>query len=312
MRFAVIGAGGVGGYFGALLAAGGHDVVFVARGRHLEAIRARGLTIRSDHTPVHLDQVQVAERISAIGTADVILLAVKLWDTEEVAQQLGPLTEDGTAVMSLQNGVQKDEILQRYATAGSILGAACYISAAIEEPGVIRHNGALARVFLGEYDGSTSARVTAIRDALTGAGIQTDVSPDIQRVLWEKFIFLVGLSAVTSATRQPIGVVRRDTATRDLLRAVMVETVEVGRVYGVAVPEDFADGQVAFCDTLPDQMSSSMLHDLMHGHRLELPWLSGGVATMADGLGLEVPYNRALAAVLSPYVYGTPPTPALP
>lgn len=304
MRIAVIGAGGVGGYFGAQLAAAGHDVVFVARGRHLEAIRRNGLTVRSEHAPVHLDAPAVTERIDEIGAADLVIVAVKLWDTEDVARRLAPIAAAGAAVLSLQNGVLKDDVLRAHVGADSVLGGVCYISAVIEEPGIIAHNGSLARIVLGEYDGSATPRSEEILRALTGAGIDAEVSPDISVALWQKYVFLVGLSSVTAATRQPIGVLRDLPATRDLLHRVMAETVAVGRARGVDLASDFAEDRLAFCDTLPPAMSSSMAFDLSAGNRLELPWLGGGVVAMADELGIAVPDNRALAAVLAPYVDG--------
>jgi 2-dehydropantoate 2-reductase len=306
MRIVVVGAGGVGGYFGAQLAAHGQDVVFVARGDHLEAIRSDGLRVESEHAPVHLADATVTDSIGSVDSADLVIVAVKLWDTEDVARQLAPLVASGAAVMSLQNGVQKDDDLRRHLPPESILGGACYISAAIERPGVVRHNGTLARIVFGEYDGSASARSRAIEGVLTGAGIETELSLDIAGVLWRKFVFLVGLSSVTSVTRQPIGVVRRVPETRRLLREVMAEVVAVGRARGVDLAEDYADQQLDFCDGLPEQMSSSMAYDLAHGHRLELPWLGGGVVTMAAEAGVSVPVNETLAAALAPYVAGAP------
>lgn len=306
MRIVVVGAGGVGGYFGAQLAAHGQEVVFVARGAHLEAIRTDGLRIESEHAPVHLTDATVTDSIGSLDSADLVIVAVKLWDTEDVARQLAPLVASGAAVLSLQNGVQKDDDLRRHLPSESILGGASYLSAAIERPGVIRHNGSLGRVVFGEYDGSRSPRALAIEQALSSAGIETELSTDIAGVLWRKFVFLVGLSSVTSATRQPIGVLRRLPETRRLLRDVMAEVVAVGRARGVDLPEDYADERLAFCDGLPEQMSSSMAYDLVHGNRLELPWLGGSVVAMAAEAELAAPVNETLAAVLAPYVSGAP------
>ncbi len=308
MRVVVVGAGGVGGYFGGQLAAGGHDVLFIARGRQLKALADHGLRVASEYAPVSLSHVEVTDDITAAESADLVLIAVKLWETDSVAQQLVSLAAGGAAVLSLQNGVQKDETLQRYLPASAILGGACYISAAIETPGVIRHNGELARVVFGEYDGRRSERAGAIEQALSGAGIDTLLSTDIAGELWRKFIFLVGLSSTTSAARQPIGVLRANPATRALMREVMAEAAAVARARGVAVPEAYADERVGFTDTLPAAMSSSMLHDLTVGNRLELPWLGGAVVVMGEQAGVATPYNRALAAVLDPYVLGSSTT----
>lgn len=308
MRIVVVGAGGVGGYFGGQLAAAGDDVVFVARGRQLAALRERGLRVDSEHAPVTLPRVEVVDNVDAVHAADLVLIAVKLWDTADVARRIEGLARRGAAVLSLQNGVQKDEELAQHLPVESILGGACYISAALTEPGVIHHDGTLARIVFGEYDGRRSRRAVAVEAALRRAGIPTELTDDITAVLWKKFVFLVGISSVTSASRQPIGVLRANPSTRRLLHDVMSEVVAVGRARGVDLPEDYADQQVTFCDTLPENMGSSMLHDLLNGSRLELPWLGGSVVAMGEQAGLPTPYNTALAAVLQPYVEGSDPT----
>jgi len=304
VKIVVVGAGGVGGYFGAQLAAGGQDVVFIARGDHLAAMRAHGLRVESELAPRVLTDVSATDDLGQVHDADLVLIAVKLWDTDDIAQRLVPLAASGAAVVSLQNGVQKDETLGRYLPRESILGGACYISASIEAPGVIRHTGALARIVFGEYDGRQSPRSEQILDAFRGAGIETELSHDITSVLWRKFVFLVGLSTVTSAARQPIGVLRDNPDARQVLYEVLAEATAVGGAAGAKLPGDFAEQQLEFCDTLPPQMSSSMLHDLQHGHRLELPWLAGSVIRMGAEAGVETPYTAALAGVLAPYAEG--------
>jgi 2-dehydropantoate 2-reductase len=308
MRIAVVGAGGVGGYFGARLAAAGSDVVFVARGRHLEAIRADGLTVRSPLGDVTVSPEAVVPTVEAVKQADVVLIAVKLWDLEDVARQLRPLAESGAAVVSLQNGVGNEQLLRRFLPAESVLGGVCYISATIEQPGVVVHRGALQKLVFGEYDGRRSGRVRELYESCVAAGLEAEVSTDIVRVIWEKFVFLVGLSAATAAVRRPIGVVRGDAGSRALLHDVMRETVAVGRASGVDLDPSYADERLAFCDTLPFGMTASMYHDLTHGNRLELPWLSGAVARLGAELGVPAPRNRTVADILSPYVQGAPVT----
>ncbi|MFJ6857367.1 ketopantoate reductase family protein [Streptomyces werraensis] len=306
MRIAIVGAGGVGGYFGARLAAAGHQVTFVARGRHLEAVRRSGLLVRSPLGDVRTSPGSVVESVADVDGADLVVVAVKLWDTEDVARRLGASELAGTPVLSLQNGVHKDTVLARHLPAESLLGGTCFISAFIEEPGVVRHNGALQRVVLGARHPEQEPVARQFLQACTAAGIDAEVSADVDRVIWEKYVFLVGLSATTTAVRRPIGVVRSHERTRMLLRDVMAEVVAVARKSGVELAEDFAERQLAFCDTLPADMTSSMHNDLEHGHRLELPWLSGGVAGLADELGVPAPRNRTVADILSPYVDGTP------
>lgn len=303
MRIVVVGAGGVGGYFGTRLAVAGHDVTFVARGRHLAAIQEHGLLVRSPLGDARSSAPAVAT-IADAGPADLVLVAVKLWDTEDVAAQLKPAVAAGARVMSLQNGVQKDEILRAHVPAEAVVGGVSYISAVIAEPGVVAHTGAMQKLEFGEFDGSTSALTTDLHAACVDAGIGAEVSANISRVIWEKFVFLVGLSATTAAVRQPIGVVRANTHTRTLLRDVMTEVVAVGRASGVDLADDFVDERLAFVDTLPPDMAASMYHDLTRGNRLELPWLSGGVAALGERLGVPTPRNRTVADILAPYEPG--------
>ncbi|MFE6687619.1 ketopantoate reductase family protein [Streptomyces sp. NPDC057743] len=306
MRIAVLGAGGVGGYFGARLAAAGADVTLVARGRHLEAIRREGLLVRSALGDVRTAPDRVVGSVDELGPTDLVLVAVKLWDTEEVAKQLAPLVARGTAVLSLQNGVQKDTVLRRHLPERDIVGGACFIAAHIEEPGVVAHTGTLQKMAFGPYQADRRPLAEELLVACRAAGIEAEISDDIARVIWQKFVFLIGLSATTAAVRRPIGVIREDPRTRALLRDVMAETVAVARASGVALDEAFVDDRLAFVDTLPAAMTASMHHDLENGNRLELPWLSGGVADMAAELGIAAPRNQTIADVLAPYTLGTP------
>jgi 2-dehydropantoate 2-reductase len=307
MKIVVVGAGGVGGYFGAQLVRGGHDVVFVARGAQLDAMSRNGLRVESAHAPVTLPQVTATAEISDIADADLVLVAVKLWDTEDVARRLRHLAEGGATVISLQNGVQKDETLRRWLPAESIMGGLCYISAAISEPGVIVQDGSLARIVFGEFGAPEeyrTARAVAIEKAFTAAGIVNEISADIDAEIWKKFIFLVALSSVTSVTRLPIGVLRANRDTRSILLQAMGEAVDVAHAHGVSVPADYASRQMEFIDTLPAEMTSSMLHDLVGGRRLELPWLGGGLVKLAEERGVDAPLTRTLVALLSPHADG--------
>lgn len=306
MRIAVVGAGGVGGYFGARLAAAGHEVTFVARGRHLEAVRSSGLLVRSPLGDVRTSPGSAVDSVARLGPTDLVVVAVKLWDTEDIAVQLASSKAGDAPVLSLQNGVHKDDILRRHLPADSVLGGTCFISAFIEEPGVVRHNSALQRMVLGARHPSQASVVQRFLTACREAGIDAETSAEIDRVIWEKFVFLVGLSATTTTIRRPIGVVRSHERSRALLRELMEETVALAQASGVALDDTFTERQLAFCDTLPADMTSSMHNDLENGNRLELPWLSGGVADLAARLDVPVPRNRTVADILSPYVLGAP------
>ena len=304
MRIAVIGAGGLGGYFGARLQRGGHDVAFVARGRHLAAIRARGLSVTSPLGDLHLPDPVITDDPAALDPVDLVIVAVKLWDTEQAARSLIPLLGPGTAVVSFQNGVRKDDILRRAVGAERVIGGVSYIAAAIAEPGVIQHSGELQKLVVGEYDGTYSTRVLAFRDACVDAGIDIEVSDRIQTTIWEKFVFLVGLSGTTTLTRTAIGPIRENPRSRVFLRDTMDEVVQVALAHGVDLPKDYAEQRLAFVDTVPATMTSSMHHDLDRGHRLEVAWLSGDVTARGAELGVPTPANRAIADLLAVHADG--------
>ena len=299
MRIVVLGAGGVGGYFGGRLAAAGSDVTFVARGAHLNAIKASGRRIVSPLADVVVE-AKAVDDIAAIDAADLIIVAVKLWDTEIVAPALKPLVARGAAVVSFQNGVTKDDILRAHLPADAVLGGVSYIAARIAEPGVIEHTGTMQRLVFGEFDGNRSQRTQSFLQACEAAKIDAECSGAIDRVTWEKFVFLVGLSGSTSFFRQPIGEIRVDPEKRAFLHGAMQETVAVGLARGVPLDAALADDRLAFSDTLPAAMTSSMYTDLVRGNRLELPWLSGAVVEMGKARGIPTPINdqivRALAA----------------
>lgn len=307
LKVLVIGAGGVGGYFGGRLAAAGNDVTFVARGRHLAAMQCNGLTLLSSLGDVRLPKVRAVDNVAQAGTADFVFVTVKLWDTEPVAKQLIRFAQSDTAVISFQNGVRKDQLLSKYLPTRSIMGGISYISAAIEEPGTVRHFGPIRSLVFGELDKTHSPRSEALRSACEKADIVARISDDIEREIWEKFVFLVGLSGVTTTMRQPIGRIRSNPRTRAFLLEVMRETVRVGQAKNIALLEGFAEDRLAFCDTLPAEMFASMYHDLIRGNRLELPWLSGAVADLAEQMEMPAPCNKAITDILALYVNGTNP-----
>ena len=304
MRIAVMGTGGVGGYFGARLAQAGHEVAFVARGRQLEALRASGLRVESPVGDVHLCDVEVTGKPAEIGPADLVLFTVKLWDTLEAAEAITPLLGAETAVVSFQNGVVKDDILRDALGAEHVIGGVTYIAATIAEPGLIRHSGTLQKLVFGEYDGSLSPRVRQFRDACADSGIDAEISDRIEQTIWEKFVFLVGLSGTTSLARTPIGPIRSHPRSRAFLHDVMAEVVQVALAQGVPLPADYADERLAFADQVPASMTSSMYHDLERGNRLEVDWLSGDVVERGERLSVATPCNRAISDILSVHSEG--------
>ena len=306
MKIAVMGSGGVGGFYGGRLANAGYDVSFIARGPHLAAMREHGLLIENEpQGNILVPHVTVTDDPSTIGVVDVVLIAVKLWDTEDAAKAIAPLVGPQTAVLSLQNGVIKDDILRQAFGDAAVMGGVTYLATNISRPGVITQTGTMQRLLLGEYDGRRSPRAAQLLEALLRAGVQADISDDIRRTLWEKYVFLVGLSGTTTTMRSTIGPIRENPQTRAFLADVMQETVAVGRAHGVKLPEDYAAQRLAFVDTLPAGMTSSMHHDLEAGNRLEVAWLSGGVVQLGTPVRVPTPANRAVWDVLALHASGS-------
>ena len=304
MRIAIMGSGGVGGYFGARLAQAGNDVAFMARGRHLAAMRANGLAIRSVLGDMTIPRPAVTDDPAVLAPADIVLFAVKLWDTEGAAKAVLPLLATGGVVVPFQNGVESIERIGAIVGADRVMGGVAYIAATIGEPGVIVHTGTMARLRFGPVEPSQRKTAEALLASCQGAGIDAELSNDILRALWEKFAFLSAFSGLTSVARQPLGVLRDDPDLRATLEAAIRETWSVGRAKGVALTDDFVTQQMKFTDGLPAQMKSSMLNDLEAGNRIEAPWLAGAVARMGSAMGIATPVNATLFAALKPYCAG--------
>lgn len=304
MKIAIIGAGGVGGYYGLKLAKAGNDVVFIARGAHLKAMQDQGLLIKRPNGDLHLDSVQATDNPSDLKDIDLILFCVKLWDTESAARAILPSLKPETAVISLQNGVTKDGVLKSILGPSHVLGGICYISSAIIQPGVIEQTGTIEKLLFGEYGGEKTKRAEALLDTFREADIDAYLSEDIERTIWEKFVYLAAFSGLTSATRLPVGRIRENPKTRKLLLEMMQEVLEVGLSKKVALPSDFAIREMDFIDTLPYEMTSSMLKDLEKGRRLEVDWLSGSVVEMGKLVEVDTPINYVIHALLQPFANG--------
>ena len=300
MKILVMGSGGVGGYFGARLQQAGHDVTYVARGRHLDALRKSGLKLRSTVGDAQL-AVKALEQPADAGAPDVVLFAVKLWDTESAAQQLAATRG---YVIPFQNGVESVERIGRVLGPERVLGGAAYIAARIGNPGEILHTGTMARLRFGPVLPAQRPVAEQFLQACRDAKVEAELSDDIVRALWEKFVLLVAVSASTTVTRRSLGVVRSDPDMRWLLESAMRETWQVGRARGVALADDLVAKTLAAVDGLPHEMKASMLGDLEAGGRLEAPWLSGAVVRMAREARLDAPVNRTVLAALTPFIDG--------
>jgi 2-dehydropantoate 2-reductase len=303
MRIAVMGSGGLGGYFGARLALGGADVHFIARGKHLQALRGEGLRVEGPE-PMQLARVDATDDPRSVGVVDVAMLCVKLWDTEAALEQMRPLVGPQTAIVSFQNGVLKDEAIRGAYDAEHVMGGVGYIAATVDRPGVIRQTGPMQRLLFGEFDGSRSARGEALLAACLAGGIKAELSDDIAREIWQKFVFLAAFSGVTTTMRKPIGPIRENAQTRAFLRDVMREAVAVGRAHGANLAEDFADVRLKLADDVAWDMTSSMHHDLERGNPLEVRWLAGAVVELGRARGVATPLNRAIADILALHADG--------
>ena len=307
MRIAVMGSGGVGGYFGARLAKGGADVHFIARGSHLAAMREQGLAVEGGPEPIHMPKVNVTDDPKTIGPVDLVMFCVKLWDSESAARLLLPIVKPETGVISFQNGVQKDDMLRPIFGDKALVGGVAYVGTTIARPGVIAQTGPLHRLVFGEYDGRRSARVEAFYGECRRGGINAEISDDVRRSIWEKYVSLVAMSGATTAMRHTIGPIRTHPLTRAFLLDLAREVVAVGRAHGVNLPADYAEQRLAFFDGWPPEMTTSMHHDLERGQPLELRWLSGGVVDLGSQVGMPTPMNRAVRDILILHAEGSQP-----
>jgi 2-dehydropantoate 2-reductase len=306
MRIAVVGAGGVGGGFGAALAHAGADVTFIARGAHLAAMKNQGLKIESPRGNKHLKPTQATDDPGSVGPVDYVLFCVKLWDVESAGQHIKPMVGPNTAVIPLQNGVDAPERLIPIIGAPAVMGGVAQISASITAPGTITQVGTFMRLLLGELDGSRSSRGQAFCDMCKKAGFDATHSDQITTDLWMKFILLATNSGVMALARQPIGKLRDDPDMRPQFIAAYNEVIAVGRARGVTLPANALDAMLAFNADVPATMKPSMALDLERGNRIELPWLSGKVVELGKQLGVPTPTHALIYAALKPYAMGTP------
>jgi 2-dehydropantoate 2-reductase len=305
MKIAIMGSGGIGGYYGAMLQNGGADVTFIARGAQLEALARSGIAIEGVK-PLQLPKVKATDDPSTIGKVDMIIFSVKLRDTESAARQLLPIIGPETGLISLQNGVQKDDMLAPIVGREHLIGGAAYIGVSVVRPGLIRKAGVMERLVFGEFDNKVSARAQAFLDACKAADLKAEISNDIRLELWQKFVQLVAMSSVTAAMRSTIGPIRSNPRTRQFAHDVMKEVVAVGRAEGVGLAEDFADQRIAAIEGMAPEMQASMALDLQLGRPLELPWLAGAVVDLGAEKGVPTPCCRAVRDILALYVDGKP------
>ena len=306
MRIAVVGAGGVGGAFGAALAKAGADVTFIARGAHLAAMKSTGLKVESPRGDTHLVPTQATDDPKTVGAVDVVLFCVKLWDVESAGAAIKPMVGKDTAVIPLQNGVDAAERLAPLLGQQAVMGGVANISATIAEPGVIRQTGTVMRMVFGELDGSKSARAEAFAALCGKAGIDGVASPAILTELWMKFILLASNASIMALCRLPVGKLRDDPDIAPWFTVAYEEVAAVGRAMGVVLPADAIEKTLNFNRSVPPSLMPSMGVDLLRGNRIELPWLSGKVVELGRKHGVPTPTHAFMYAALKPYIMGKP------
>jgi 2-dehydropantoate 2-reductase len=306
MRIAVIGAGGVGGGFGAALAKAGADVTFVARGAHLAAMREHGLRVEGDRGETLINPAQATDDPASIGPVDIVLFAVKLWDIESAGEQIKPLIGPGTAVIPLQNGIDASDRLVPILGVAHVMAGSVSISATIARPGVIRQTGTFMTLTFGERDGDTTPRASAFFALCQTAGFETILSDNITVPIWMKFVLLTAVSGATAITRLPFGYLRDDPDVFWMFEAIMRETEAIAHAEGVPLPANAVARQIAMVNSTPPSGRASMAVDLSHGNRLELPWLAGKIVELGRKHGIPTPVNATIFAALKPYANGAP------
>lgn len=304
MKIAVVGAGGVGGVFGARLAAAGHEVGLVARGAHLEAIRSRGLRVTGGPRDLHVRPAFATDRPAEIGVADAVLFAVKQWDLDDAVGAAAPLVGPGTTVVPLQNGIDARERLGAILGPDRVIGGTAFINAFIAEPGAIEQRTPFNRLVFGEWDGQSSARVEALAAACEPADIEAVASPNIELDVWKKFVFLVAVSSVNAVVRGNNGVVRRCPETEALIGICAAEVAAIGRAQGVPLDADEGERAARLSASFGDDGIASMAADLIRGTRLELPWLAGKAVALARETGIAAPALETIHAALLPWQDG--------
>ncbi|QTP59846.1 2-dehydropantoate 2-reductase [Billgrantia antri] len=301
MKFAIMGSGGVGGYFGARLAEAGEEVTFIARGEHLAAMLNQGLHVRSIKGDVTLPRVQATDDPAGVGEVDCVIVAVKAWQVREAAESIRPLVGPDTLVLPLENGVEAADILAEVLGDAPVLDGLCGILAWREAPGRIRHAGVDPFVRFGERDNHSSARTARLKAAFDKArGVSAEIPDDIRVAQWSKFLFICAMSGIGSISRAPIGVTRQVPETRSLIQAMLEEIDQVARGHGVAFPSDAVARAMQFIDAMPAESTSSMQRNILAGEPSELESQNGAVVRLGRSVGVETPVHALIYAALLP------------
>ena len=299
MRIVIFGTGGVGGYFGTRLAQAGADVLFIARGRHLDAICTTGLQLRSPHGDVHLRSVTAADSVPDSFAPDLVFMCTKTWQLEDAAHALRPALSPDTMVMPLLNGVEATDMLSRILGRDHVVAGLCGIIAYIESPGVIRHAAVEPFLKFGELDNQRTTRAQALLEFFAQAdGIDAEIPQDIHAALWLKFLFVASTGGVGAVARAPMGIIREQPRTRRLLQSTMEEIFAIAGARGVVLPADSVQETLAVVDGLPASGTASMQRDLMAGRPSELEAQIGAIVRLAARSGIDAPASEFIYAAL--------------
>jgi 2-dehydropantoate 2-reductase len=306
MRIAVMGAGGQGGLFGGLLRRAGEDVVLIARGANLKAIRSGGLTLKTGGCRAFIPDIDATDEPSEVGPVGLLIFCVKTYHFEVAAQDSQPLVGSSTVVLPVQNGIDAADRLARFFGGDKVIGGVSYHQAALEAPGVITYGGVSGKLYIGELGGGSSARVCDIQRTLDGAGIDCQVHSDIRIAMWEKLILVCATGGVMAYYRRPIGSILDDPDGRALILGVMEEAEQVARAKGIELPADTAQRTLHFIESnMGPDTKSSQLEDLLAGRRLELEALNGEIIRLARKTGVPAPLNSRVYEALKPYAGGS-------
>ncbi len=304
MRIGVLGVGGIGGYFGGRLAAAGHDMRFIARGAHGEALAASGLTVKSAFGDLQVSGLSVSADLESLAGCDLVLHCTKMWDVEESGARLARCLSEKAIVVPFQNGVEAADLLAANLGSQRVAQGIAYISAFIDAPGLVRHANKVHRLMLGARHPDQEAALSAFCDAGKAAGFDCSMSADLLPDLWRKMIVLSALAGATGLRRCDLGALRRTHGGRALLAGLIEEATAVGQAEGVALGPGTAAKCLETLGTMPDSMEASQAVDLKRGNRLELPWLNGAVSRLAARHGLEVPMTEVVVSALAPFQEG--------
>ena len=305
MKIAVMGTGGMGGYYGGYLAAAGCDVTFIARGEHLAAIQKNGLSLKGDNGDIHINPTPATDDPGSIGPVDVVLFCVKLYDVETAAELIQPLIKKDTIVISFLNGIDGPERLAKIVGKQHVIGGAAYASAVIEAPGVVRYKGTKGHFKIGCLDGRANQHLKEFHNLYSGTPIECEISDDILATLWDKFILLATNSGLSCICRQPVGIIYNDPDLLELAMTMMREVESLAISQNIKIDDDIIEKSVAWSKSAPLDLYASMYHDLRKGRPLELAGMSGFVATLGEQLKIATPCHKTVFACLKPYINGS-------